>query len=107
MCPLLTSVVVTGCPRVSAEAVTRLLASRPGLRHLGHDNLDLVFRSLVTSKQIIQQQQLYRIQNYEQTLMRAADEEQEKTLTLSVATACPNIRTARIRSDKVTICITP
>ena len=107
MCPLLTSVVVTGCPRVSAEAVTRLLASRPGLRHLGHDNLDLVFRSLVTSKQIIQQQQLYRIQNYEQTLTRDSDEEQEKTLTLSVATACPNIRTARIRSDKVTICITP
>ena len=46
-CPLLTSLVVTGCPRVSTEAVTRLLASRPGLRHLGHDHLDLVFRSLV------------------------------------------------------------
>ena len=104
-CPLLTSLVVTGCPRVSTEAVTRLLASRPGLRHLGHDHLDLVFRSLVARerKKNTEQQEI-RIQNYEQTLTRdSAEAEEDKTLTLLVAAACPNIRTVRIRSDKVTI----
>ena len=103
-CPLLTSLVVTGCPRVSAEAVTRLLASRPGLRHLGHDHLDLVFRSLAARdrKQIAEQQQ-FRIQNYEQTLTRDSAEAEDETLTLLVAAACPNIRTVRIRSDKVTL----
>ena len=86
-----------------APTSAKSLASRPGLRHLGHDNLDLVFRSLVTRKQITEQHhQLYRIQNYEQTLPRDSAEEEETLTLLSVATTCPNIRTARIRSDKVT-----
>ena len=80
------------------EAVTRLLASRPNLRHLGHDQLGLVYQGLVT--RVINTEQKYRIQNYEQKISQDSPEDIED-LTLRVATACPNIRTARIISDKV------
>ena len=40
----------------------------------------------------------FRIQNYEETVTRDSPDE---VLTLRVTTACPHIRTARIRSNKV------
>ena len=80
------------------EAVIRLLTSRPDLQHLAHDQLGLVYQGLVT--RVINTERGFRIQNYEQTLTRDLPEDIED-LTLRVATACPNIRTARIISDKV------
>ena len=80
------------------EAVIRLLASRPDLRHLAHDQLGLVYQGLMT--RVINTERRFRIQNYEQTLTRDLPEDIED-LTLRVATACPRIRTARIISDKV------
>ena len=99
-CPQLTSLVITGCPRVSVEAVIRLLASRPGLRHLGHDQLGLVYQGIVTRAQVMNTEQKFRIQNYEQTISQDSPEDVED-LTSRVAIACPNIRTARIFSVKV------
>ena len=82
------------------EAVIRLLASRPDLRHLAHDQLGLVYQGLVTRARVMDTGRRFRIQNYEQTITQDSPEDIED-LTLRVAIACPNIRTARIISDKV------
>ena len=96
-CPKLRSLQLTGCPKISVEALSEVLLRLPDLRYVGCDRLEEIFKS----SRMIEAGKTFQVENFEFIVSSNRTETQEEKeaerhYVEKLSSVCPRLRRVKL-----------